>query len=87
MYNNLSKYSSQADEMAAERLSLLSKTIHDLVEDQLHPSVTCDIWSSGSQHSYISFTVHWISAEFESKYESLGTVPYTHFSHSSDVIA
>ena len=73
--------------MAAEQLALISAEIQGLVKDSIHPCVTCDIWSSASQHSYISFTVHWIDADFKCRYESLATVPFAHYTHTGEAIA
>lgn len=48
-------------------------------------SITSDIWTSGSNCSFISFTAHWITKEFERKSAALN-VKYFPGSHTGETI-
>ena len=48
-------------------------------------SLTTDIWTSPSQHSFISLTLHYINEAFEQKFIVLGCFPFD-CSHDADHI-
>ena len=56
------------------------------MDDNLPPSLTSDIWSSGQQESYLSFTCHIIDADFRPHMYSLGAVSMKSQAHTADVI-
>jgi hypothetical protein len=65
----------QAENLATSRLNAIGHAVTKSMRLNVPPSVTTDIWSSKSQDSYLSFTLHLIQEDFTPVMYSLGTVP------------
>ena len=54
----------QGSELVKARLEVLQAVVAESVAEDIAPSITCDIWSSRSHESFLSFTMHVIDKRF-----------------------
>lgn len=78
-YYNLTPADSviQKEKLLVEKIQQVRQCIHDQLEDGISPSVTCDLWTSKTQDSFISFTVHLINKQLHMVTKWLGAIPFT----------